>query len=154
MRKINIIVGFIFMLFSSIIYFTANNFKQTMLSDADLGADFFPKLLAVCTFSLAVMLIITSIKKEKADGDNKISEIFNSNIKNPLGGMILVIAYAVSIPIIGYLVSTMFFCFIFLSLFKVENNVKKTIITVVFSGVLYFMFTNLFLINLPSGLLI
>lgn len=152
MKKVNIAIGIIFILFSTFIMITSNSFTQTLIVDTGLGADFFPKLVSAITIVLAAALIFTSIKDKSLN--NNISDVFNSDMKKPLLGMVLITLYVFCITFIGYLVSTIVFCFIFLHLFKVEKMLTKGLISVIFSFVIYFIFSNLFLINLPQGFLI
>ena len=130
----------------------ANSFTQTLIIDTGLGPDFFPKIISFGIIILSGCLIYTSIKNKLLS--NKIEEIFNSNMKKPLMGMVLVVVYTICITLIGYLVSTIVFCFIFLHLFKVKNMLTKILVSTIFSSVIYFVFSKLFLINLPQGFLI
>lgn len=152
MKKVNIIAGFVFMLFSFCIFIGAMSFKQTLIVDSGLGADFFPKVVSIITLILSGSLIYSSYKN-KTLGSN-IKEVFNSDMKKPLLGMFLIIIYAICINIIGYLVSTIVFCYIFLQIFKVKKKITKILVSLIFSSIIYYIFSNLFMINLPQGLLL
>lgn len=152
MKKINIAIGTIFIIFSTFIFIQAVNFKQTLIVDAGLGAGFFPKAVAAATILLSILLIVSSIKDEKLT--SKVSDIFNSDIKRPLLGMALILIYGGSIVLVGYLVSTIIFCYIFLHIFRVKKLVTKIAVSLIFSLVIYFIFSNIFLITLPQGFLI
>ena len=152
MKKVNIAIGIIFILFSGFIFMQANSFTQTLIIDTGLGPEFFPKVISCGIIILSGCLIYTSIKNKLLS--NKVEEIFNSNMKKPLMGMVLVVVYTICITLIGYLVSTIVFCFIFLHLFKVKNMLTKILVSTIFSSVIYFVFSKLFLINLPQGFLI
>ena len=152
MKKLNIAIGIIFILFSTFIIVTSNSFTQTLIVDTGLGADFFPKLVSALTIIFAATLIFSSIKDKSLNSD--ITTVFNSDMKKPLVGMALIILYVICLTIIGYLISTIIFCYIFLHIFKVEKKLTKGLVSVIFSFVIYFIFSNLFLINLPQGFLI
>jgi putative tricarboxylic transport membrane protein len=152
MKKVNIAIGIIFILFSAFIFIQANSFTQTLIVDTGLGADFFPKVISCGIVLLSGTLIFSSIKNKSLS--DKVEEVFNSDMKKPLIGMALVVAYGICMTLIGYLVSTVVFCFIFLTMFKVKKMLTKILVSVIFSFVIYFIFSNLFLINLPQGFLI
>lgn len=152
MKKVNIAIGIIFILFSTFIIVKSNSFTHTLIADNGLGASFFPIILSVITIILSASLIFSSIK-DKSLSEN-MSEVFNSDMKKSLMGMGLIVLYVICMTIIGYLVSTVVFCYIFLHLFKVKKMLTKGLIAVIFSSAIYFIFSNLFLINLPQGLLI
>jgi hypothetical protein len=152
MKKINFIIGSIFIIFSIIIFILANNFSQNLVVDVGLKADFFPKLISILMIIASCVLIHGSLKNKSLS--NHISDVFNSDMKKPLLGMALIISYGISMIVIGYLVSTVVFCFIFLHIFKVKKLLTKCIVSIVFSLIIYFIFNNLFLINLPRGILI
>ncbi|WP_372714438.1 tripartite tricarboxylate transporter TctB family protein [Ilyobacter sp.] len=152
MKKVNIAIGIIFILFSTFIIVKSNSFTHTLIADKGLGASFFPISLSVITIILSVSLIFSSIK-DKSLSEN-ISEVFNSDMKKSLMGMGLIVLYVICMTVIGYLVSTVVFCYIFLHLFKVKKMLTKVLIAVIFSSAVYFIFSNLFLINLPRGFLI
>ncbi|ADO83907.1 tripartite tricarboxylate transporter TctB family protein [Ilyobacter polytropus] len=151
MKKINIVTGIIFIIFSIFIFIQAIGFKQTLIVDAGLGAGFFPKLIAAATIILSVLLIISAVKDESLT--SKVSDVFNSDIKKPLLGMVLILAYGFSIMVFGYLISTIVFCYIFLQIFRVKKLITKIAVSVIFSFVIYFIFGTVFLISLPTGLL-
>ncbi|MBZ4683338.1 MAG: putative tricarboxylic transport rane protein [Fusobacteriaceae bacterium] len=152
MKKINIAIGIIFIIFSSFIYMKANTFKQTLIVDIGLGADFFPKLISIIIILISILLIYLSIKNKELS--NNVSSVFNSDMKNSIIGMFLLIIYGISLNIIGYLISTIIFCYIFLHIFKVKNILLKITISLIFSLIIYFIFNRVFLITLPVGILI
>ncbi len=152
MRTVNIVIGIICIAFSIAILIMASSFSQTLIVDTGLGAEFFPRLVASGMIFLGSILIISAIKDSSLS--RKTSDVFNREMIKPLIGMGLIILYALSITIVGYLVSTLIFCFILLHFFQVEKLVTKVVISVAFSVIIYLIFSKIFLINLPTGFLL
>lgn len=149
MKRVNIAVGIIFILFSLFIFIQSFLFTQI---STGLGPEFFPRIISVIIFALSILLIITSLKNASLSSSFK--DIFNEKIHLPLLSMALIILYGFCLFYVGYLFSTMAFCFLFLHLFNIRNMKLKLSISILFPLFLFFIFKKLFLINLPSGFLI
>ncbi len=152
MRTVNMIIGIICILFSVAILIMASTFTQTLVVDTGLGTEFFPRMVASGMILLAVLLIGTSLKDTTLS--RKTSDVFTKEMHKSLIGMGLIVLYAVCIPLVGYLVSTVIFCFILLHFFRVHHLITKIAVSLLFSAAIYLIFSKVFLINLPTGFLI
>lgn len=149
MKRVNIAVGIVFILFSLFIFTQSFLFTQKSLN---LGPEFFPRILSVIIFALSLLLIATSIKNTALTIGFK--DVFDQKTRMPLLAMGFMIIYGFCLFYVGYLVSTMVFCFIFLHILDVENIKLKLMISIIFPLILFLIFKKLFLVNLPSGFLI
>ncbi|WP_028975189.1 tripartite tricarboxylate transporter TctB family protein [Spirochaeta cellobiosiphila] len=154
MKKINIVVGGLFLILGIFVFAMSFTFKQTLISDNYLGAAFFPRLVSVVLSVLSIALIISSAKVYLADsaGENQVAkDIFHlSKLKNPLIIMAFLMVYYFLVRVTGFCItSTLLFTAI---LFVIGvKKVSYYISAPIFVGVVYFIFRFLFLVQLPTG---
>jgi len=135
------------------------------VSKADpIGPQFFPRLVAFLMAALSVILFAKSIiemKKKRGMEGNRQEDFKKLSVNIPLLLTIgMLIAYPLLIQYIGFIVLTALYLFfqIFLLLPKGSVRVKKDLMIVLLVSVLfpvltYLLFTKVFLIFLPAGLL-
>ncbi|MBW7571411.1 tripartite tricarboxylate transporter TctB family protein [Caproiciproducens faecalis] len=158
----NIFSGIFFLLFAAFIYIESNFIN---LSKADpIGPQFFPRVIAIVMAILAVVQIVKNwvvLKKEKVQQTDEKAETKKSSSKMAFWLTVaMLIVYPLVIQYVGFIIltSVYLFCQIFLllpegSIRSKKNVIKAAIISVVFTVCVYFLFTKMFLIFLPSGLL-
>ena len=144
------ITGLVLMGIAVIYYMAADALPISMLSD-EIGAQGYPKLLAVCLFVLSAVLVLQGIIAGRAKADAKP----DSDRHAALCALVMVligIGYLVSVKWIGYplavglLVATV-------ARFQGEPISKKLVITsAVSAGFFWIFFVRLLQIPLPSGI--
>lgn len=160
--KKNLYSGIFFLLFSVFVY--AESFNMTVSKADPMGPQFFPRVVAFTMAALSVLLFVKSaveLKKENGktrnspDGKKKIS--VNLPLLLTIG---MLIVYPFLVQYIGFVILTAvyLFCQIFLLLPKGSIRVKKDLIIVLLVSILFpilvdLLFTKVFLIFLPTGLL-
>ncbi|SDE79623.1 putative tricarboxylic transport membrane protein [Bhargavaea beijingensis] len=118
---------------------------------AIVDADVLPKTLGVLLIVLSIFLFFA--KDSETEEQKKRRDIPKREIGMLLGVAGLILAYILLLEVIGFVLTTalfIFFCSFFLGY---RNHVANGITAVVFPLVLYFMFTELLSITLPSGIL-
>lgn len=133
---------------SAFIFYSSTQFNMAFIGNSGLGPDFFPKVIAVILFILSVMLFVGSIKNK----DKK--SIYNPNMKYTFMVIFAFTVYIFLIDRIGYLVSTVIFAFVVITILKSKSKILNIVFAIAFPIALYLLFTYAFKVSLPTGLLI
>lgn len=135
---------------SAFLYFITFNFEVFEMDKYSLGPAFFPKLICIILFLIALILLIFSIKnKNYSKIKNK-----NPNLKYSVITIIFFIVYVFLIEKLGYLTSTIIFMISIIFLLKSKSLLINIIFSVVFSSVIYLLFSKGFNVSLPEGIFI
>lgn len=133
---------------SVFIFYSSTQFNMTFIGNTGLGPDFFPKVIAITLFILSAMLFAGSLKNK----DKK--SIYNPNMKYTFMVIFAFAVYVFLIDRVGYLVSTVIFAFVVITILKSKSKILNIIFAVVFPIALYLLFTYAFKVSLPTGLFI
>ncbi|MCB8566270.1 tripartite tricarboxylate transporter TctB family protein [Fusobacterium ulcerans] len=133
---------------SAFIFYSSTQFNMAFIGNSGLGPDFFPKVIAVILFMLSAMLFVGSIKNK----DKK--SIYNPNMKYTFMVIFTFAVYIFLIDRIGYLVSTVIFAFVVITILKSKSKILNIIFAIAFPIALYLLFTYAFKVSLPTGLFI
>jgi putative tricarboxylic transport membrane protein len=141
---------------ASVLYYSASRIEYTPRGDA-LGPDFWPKLAIGL---MALLCIIEAVRAlagatggqgladllEGADEEEKRSHPFLL-----VGGIALVVAYAVLVPILGFLLGSLLFMAAFMYLGGYRNHIAIWSIAVAAIFVIAFVFLRFAYVSLPRG---
>ena len=133
---------------SAFIFYSSTQFNMAFIGDSGLGPDFFPKVIAIILFILSGRLFIGSLRNK-----NK-KNIYNPNMKYTFMVIFAFAVYIFLIDRIGYLVSTIIFAFIVITILKSKSKILNIIFAIAFPIALYLLFTYAFKVSLPAGLFI
>lgn len=133
---------------SLFVFYLASNFDMDFIGPSGLGPDFFPKIISVILFFLGIIIFINKIRNEKKE------EIKDTDIKSTLSIIGIFALYIFLIGKIGYLVSTILFSLMAISILSKESFVLKILYSIIFPLALYLLFTYAFKVSLPTGILI
>ncbi|WP_227378820.1 tripartite tricarboxylate transporter TctB family protein [Haladaptatus halobius] len=131
----------VFILFSLVVIYTASKFPKRGL----LGPGFFPILISAGIIVFATADILSGTKTEL--------EMTGLDFKLPAVVLILLVAYVLLMPILGFLVGSILFLFV---LFHYSNIRSKPILITLSIGVpilLFYVFGRIFLVRLPEGII-
>jgi len=125
-----------------------------------LGPDFMPTVIGVVTLILAAILLITSIKNFKSNLAEVQAGIEKdeSDYKRVLSSFIVVLAYVMILKPLGFIISTIVYLPIQMFILSPADQrngksaVKLTILSVIFTMAVFFLFRYGFKIILPSGI--
>lgn len=148
----------------SIAMFFASNSLEAK-TRMDIGPDFMPKLVAVLTLALSVVLLVQGLRRNMA-------------LRAATGGaapstpparrgdlierhadwlsLALIMAYTLAFEPLGYLVATALYLFVqFIVMARAEERryLPFAVVAVIVSGLSYYVFLRLFYVFLPVGLL-
>lgn len=137
----------IFLLLVSLIgYYLARGFESGFMTDNGLGAGFFPKLVCIILAILSIVMFVKSFK------DKKIYK-FSKNNKNTFIIIGLCIGYLFLMEKIGYLLSTIIFSFSVIITLDRKNLIMNVIFSIIFPIGIYYLFSKVFNVSLPTGIL-
>ena len=135
---------------SAFLFFITFNFEVFEMDKYSLGPAFFPRLVCILLFVVALILLIFSIKN-KNYSKNKYK---NLNLKYSIITIIFFIIYTFLIEKLGYLTSTIIFMTSIIFLLKNKSFLINIIFSVVFSSIIYLLFSKGFNVSLPDGIFI
>ncbi len=142
MITMNRITGILLILISLFAWVTASGFPEGMTGP---GPAFFPKAIAVLLTFLSLLLIIKNPTKE---GGDKLSK--QQAVRLAIG-IVLVIIYAVLIPLVGFFVSTVAMVTVLMMLMRVNNWMMITVTAVSISIAVTLAFELLLNVPIPHG---
>lgn len=133
------IISVIFMLLGGILYY--------------LSLSYPPESTAYVKFILFIFVLLSIVmfiwpQKYK---NYSLKHLFT---KQKIITIILLILYAVLIPIAGFFITTFIFSVVFMWIFDNKGLPRYTLITAIFCLLIYFVFQKLLYIWFPTGLLI
>lgn len=133
---------------SAFIFYSSTQFNMAFIGDSGLGPDFFPKIISIILFILSAILFVGSIRNK----DKK--SIYNPNMKYTFMVIFTFAVYVFLIDRIGYLISTIIFAFVVITILKSKSKILNIIFAIIFPVALYLLFTYAFKVSLPTGLFI
>lgn len=149
-KAADFIISIILIALSVFLYMTADKMPG---ATKGIGPGDYPKFICAILFVLGVIQLISVIVSAKGIPLIAFNEI---NKKYLLRALIMVVAtfvyYKLMKPI-GYLLTTPLFLFGSFMLFGYKKKIKGVIIALVFTVVVYLLFTKVFMIFLPRGIL-
>jgi len=151
-----IVYGCVAVLFSLILWFILIP-GQVQAKEAVIGeVQMFPRV-AVIFIGISGLVLVVNRVIEIPDK----SQIFNSknysvNLKVLIKQIVFVLAtllFITIIPLLGFIIATVLYVFLMLYYFGSKKLVNNIIISIVFSFATYTLFSRLFKVGLPEGLL-
>jgi putative tricarboxylic transport membrane protein len=145
-----IICSVIFAVFGGFMYLEAAKIHPLM--EKDLGSGFFPKIIGLSIFVVAIIQLILTIKRE-APKETK------NDQEDSKGGLFTIAAiagYTVLYDVLGFILSTMIYLFIqicILSSKKNRNYKLFALVSVITPFIIYALFVYVIDMPLPEGLL-
>lgn len=122
-----------------------------------LGSSFIPRFAAIFLAILGVAIIIESkifLKYNKKKKENRMNIIPTNIIQNKVFiSIILLLIYSLTINFLGYIISTLLFSSLFILYLDDKNRIWiALILSIVFTSLVYYIFTEMVYVNLPSGI--
>ncbi|QIA65739.1 tripartite tricarboxylate transporter TctB family protein [Vibrio astriarenae] len=140
----NVVFPSIVILFAGIALWLISQFESPMYQDASVDASFFPTLIVVMQIVICAALLIQQKLKGMEEIDGPLMT------KMSVFGIGYLIAYAVAINYLGYLVASLIAFVAYLIFFKVKKPVYYAI-GLGFVFTVYYLFGQVFYIALPEA---
>ncbi|MBW1672928.1 MAG: tripartite tricarboxylate transporter TctB family protein [Deltaproteobacteria bacterium] len=148
MKKANIIISIVLIIFSCFYAFLTTNLPARNLPNT-LGSDFMPWLLVICLFFLSALLLFKSLFMVTLEKfDYKISMKEGSGI---IFLTILVFLYVKAMSMFGFILLTPIFVAVLMFISGSRKWKEVVIVAVVVTFGIYFFFSKVFRIPLPGG---
>ncbi|MCH3917048.1 MAG: tripartite tricarboxylate transporter TctB family protein [Spirochaetia bacterium] len=172
-KKLNkeIVCGIIFTIFA-LVYLVSSSFIPTMSLLKTLGSDFMPRIYGVLMLALGIGQVFVSLKKEGtnerniSEGNKEATQQKTQNDKklgkedklNILYTFVAISFYIILMKPLGFIVSSSLY-FVIQAVILTPVGIKRKYVLFLLIGVIaslfaFFLFRNLFNINLPSGYLL
>lgn len=162
MKTSNIIIGIILLALSCFYHLSTRGFPPPTVTE-NLGASFYPNLLIIVLIFLSLLLIIGSLfsrspseqKEQKASiagGERLEEDSFAAgaiSYKFLLGTIGLSTLYAVLLPFIGYITTTLLFILGMVKLLGGKQWFRNIAVSVILTAMLYFLFGRILGVPLP-----
>lgn len=152
--KSDFYIGLFFLLLSIFIYLHSFNITIT-IHDA-MGPRFFPQLVSICMALLSILLIVKSFSTH--NHSSSYSKL--NNIPKIIATVFILGCYSLLLNKIGFLILTPLYIFFQIILLLSKNEMKKLkniiiclVISITIPIFLYFLFSRVFSIFLPLGIL-
>jgi len=151
-KKANYGIVAVFLLLSAFVLYQANNFEQTLIQDDYVGAAFFPELLAWMTAGLALVLGRLNFRGKMDDDGRRLADLFPRRMLLAVVGLGLVVAYALLLEPLGFILATIALNAALLPLFGVRSSLVLALFPVIVSLSVYVVFYKILIVPLPEGL--
>ncbi|MFI3173254.1 MAG: tripartite tricarboxylate transporter TctB family protein [Eubacteriales bacterium] len=147
MKKANFILSGICIIIAIYTIVTAMQFPEG--TNGVPGPGVFPIIIATLMIASSVSIIISSIKME----DEKIIWM-SENLKPVYISMAAVVVYTIALAQIGFVVTSVIFVSGMVQWLKKGSPIKNVLISVVFVGIVYGVFSGLLNVPMNFGILI
>lgn len=127
------------------VYIAAGNLQQVKLG---IGPGGFPKFIAVVLVLLGavqtVTTLISGVNAPKFDVDKRATALF-------IAAVALAIAYVMLVTQLGFILLTPILLVAYMYLFGERNWIKMIVIAIITTVCIWLLFTEVFMIFLPTG---
>jgi putative tricarboxylic transport membrane protein len=145
-KKVDIFVGLLLIVLSIATWITAGNFPS--VGDTDVGAGFFPRLIASILLVLSLILIASGYRR-RGGGDEETGQ---TSWKRTLLGFVCTFAFLALICLCGFFLSTPVFLLGFMWLLGYRKPVPTVAVAVLVTLFIYLVFEKVLQVPLPAGL--
>ena len=122
-------------------------------SNRGIGPGDYPKVICTVLFVLGVIQLILVLIKSKGFPLIDFKSINGRYILRAFIMLLMTVLYYKLMKGVGFLITTPIYLFASFMLFGYKKKIKAAIIAILFSVVVYFLFTKVFLVILPRGIL-
>lgn len=129
--------------------------EATKLPDKDLGLGpgEYPKFICICLFLLGLVQAVKSILMVRGIPIIDISEINKTALLRFSFFVLTTYLYYKLLKPIGFPIVTPFYLFFSIWSFGYKSKLKAALYSIVFTIIVYFLFTKVFYVMLPAGIL-
>ena len=118
------------------------------------GGDFMPRIVTFLWVIFSFIIVLKTSKEDAAKNTKKTEN--NEDQKGFILTLLLLIAYAFLVGILGFLLSSVIYLFVQILIFAPKskhNYLLISIISVVIPVFIYWIFNSVFMLILPSGII-
>lgn len=158
MKRYKDSIGACVIIVFALAYYYAS-FKINILENKLINSTFFPRVLAGALILLSILLIIKDIRRQSQSNPESGDRMERAAVIRILLTVLCLITYVALLETVGFLLMTVLYIFaqILILTPKEQMSVKRLLwfvaISILFSLAVYVVFTRLFTMVLPRGIL-
>jgi len=149
-NKGKLIISAIIIMCSGFFYFEAGKFRQLKAIEK-IGPEFWPRIVLICLFVLALFVFITDLVKRKNETDTDVVVYNDVAKKRLLLGGFLIFSYIILMAFAGFAVLTPLFMAFFMVTLGETRKWFIALSSVVFTAVVIIIFSGFFYLAIPRG---
>ena len=153
MKKGNYTIALVAATIALVFFVASFFFEQTVLSDTQVGASFFPRMLSLLLLFLSALLAWFTWKSAPREDGKNPRPLFQSSSFIPFTACLCIIAYLAILERAGFILSTFLVNLALLFLFRVRKPLVLASVPLLFTVFTYFVFSKLLMVPLPEGIL-
>ncbi len=154
MAKTNIIVAIVFIVFAILVLFLSNSIPVSKDAPITLDTPMFPRMLSYGIILLSIILILTNWKEAFiTKTDNKLIWIGREQLKIVGIGLAIMIASAVVMIYLGFILAMILMNFSYMVFFKVKKKHVLFLEPLLTTLCIYAVFEYVLNVPLPKGIL-
>lgn len=160
MKKISDAISIVFIVVAAAFFAIAGSFPEG--TNGAVGPGWFPRIMCVIIIVLSVINLVTTniayrqMTDEERQTDNSGLKIFSRDYAIVWISMGLTLVYVMCVQYVGFVVSSLVYILgmnIYYKVYQI-SKIATVAIPIAVTGILYYIFTNLLHVVLPSGILI
>jgi putative tricarboxylic transport membrane protein len=148
MKRIDIIFGLIGLVLSASVFYMLDSFPEGQ--PGEVGADFFPYILALGLGGSSLTLVLQSLFREASD-DAEPFNTFSTNIQRSGISLIATVIYCLVMDSLGFILCTMIFLPLMMLLLKERKYFQMIIVSGAITATVFIVFSSFLNITLPLG---
>ncbi|MCR4745695.1 MAG: tripartite tricarboxylate transporter TctB family protein [Lachnospiraceae bacterium] len=152
----DIVTGIFFSVFSIVMILMAQLLPKSKVMD--IGPDFMPTVVGVIMLILSVILLIQSIRSFNSNVESLKDYKDESDYKRMIMSLILCLFYVYLLQPVGFIITTFVYLILQITVLAPDENrskkdiIKYSIISLIFTLAVFFLFRYGFVIVLPAGI--
>ncbi|XME03060.1 tripartite tricarboxylate transporter TctB family protein [Lachnospiraceae bacterium C1.1] len=152
----DIVTGIFFSVFSIVMILMAQLLPKSKVMD--IGPDFMPTVVGVIMLILSVILLIQSIRSFNSNAESLKDYKDESDYKRMIMSLILCLFYVYLLQPVGFIITTFVYLILQITVLAPDENrrkkdiIKYSIISLIFTLAVFFLFRYGFVIVLPAGI--
>lgn len=148
--KADIVAAICLLLVSFLVFWISKGFPP---SKTGIGVSTFPKLLAGLLIIFSIIIIIQAIKNSSFSKKEPIFEEFKKGHVLIIAVIIILIIYIQILGALGFILSSFLLLITLMFIFGERRKIILLVIPLVFSVILYLVFSKTAMVFLPEGII-
>lgn len=148
MKRVDIIFGTIGLGLSAFVFYMIGSFPEGQPDE--IGADFFPYILAIGLGCSSLILILSSISR-KISEDAEPFKLSDAGIQRALISLVATIIYCLAMDTFGFIVCSILYLPLMMFLLQERKYFQMTLFSGVITATVFLVFGSFLDITLPLG---
>lgn len=150
MKRVDIIFGIIGLIISAYVFYMLGLFPESQ--PGEVGADFFPYILAIGLSVSSLVLIVSSVFKKLSE-DAEPFKFTDAGIQRMGIALTVTVIYCLAMDTLGFIVCTLAYLPLMMFLLKERKYFQMALVSGAITGTVFLVFNSFLNITLPLGTL-